>query len=82
MTRWLASAALALLFALNAALPHIPFARRGSERSVRAHVAAASQLVGQALPALTFEDGAGRAVRLGDLVDRPILLIFERSVDW
>jgi hypothetical protein len=80
--RWIASAAIALLFALNAALPYTELARRGNERSVRAHVAAAARLVGSPLPALELEDGAGRAVRLGDLVGRPILLIFERSVDW
>ncbi len=49
---------------------------------MRAHVASAARLVGQPLPALEFEDGAGRAVRLGDLLERPILLVFERSVDW
>lgn len=80
--RWLATALIALLFALNAYLPHSALGRRGNERSVRAHVEAASRLVGQALPALAFEDDAGRAVRLGDLLERPILLVFERSVDW
>lgn len=79
--RWLASLAIALLFALNAALPYTPVARRGNERAVRAHVAAASSWIGQPLPALTFEDLAGRAVRVGDLLD-PVLLIFERSADW
>ena len=82
MRRWLATAVIALLFALNAAMPYTPLGRRGHERSVRAHVAAAARLVGQPLPALTFEDGAGRAVRLGDLLGRPVLLVFERSVDW
>jgi hypothetical protein len=80
--RWLATAVIVLLFALNAALPHTPLGRRGTEREVRAHVAAATRLVGHPLPALAFEDGAGRAVRLGDLIGRPILLVFERSVDW
>jgi cytochrome oxidase Cu insertion factor (SCO1/SenC/PrrC family) len=82
MTRWLATAAIALLFALNAYLPHSALGRRGNEREVRAHVAAAARLVGQPLPALELEDGAGRAVRLGDLLERPVLLVFERSVDW
>lgn len=80
--RWLATAAIALLFALNAALPYTPLGRRGNERSVRAHSAAAAQWVGKPLPALAFEDAAGRAVRLGDLIERPVLLVFERSVDW
>jgi hypothetical protein len=82
MTRWLASAAIALLFALNAYMPYSAIARRGHEREVRAHVAALTRLVGQPLPALEFEDGASRAVRLGDLLGRPVLLVFERSVDW
>lgn len=80
--RWLATAAIALLFALNAALPHTALGRRGNEGRVRAHVAAASRLVGEPLPALEFEDGTSRAARLGDLHGRPILLVFERSVDW
>ena len=82
MMRWLASAVIVLLFGLNAYLPHTALGRRGNEREVRAHVASAARLVGQPLPALEFEDGAGRAVRVGDLLERPVLLIFERSVDW
>jgi cytochrome oxidase Cu insertion factor (SCO1/SenC/PrrC family) len=82
VTRWLATAAIAALFALNGYMPYSALGRRGNERAVRAHVAAALQLVGQPLPALELEDGAGRAVRLGDLLGRPILLVFERSVDW
>jgi hypothetical protein len=80
--RWLATLAIALLFALNAYMPHSTLGRRANERSVRAHVASASRLVGQPLPALSFEDAAGRVVRLGDLTPKPILLVFERSVDW
>lgn len=80
--RWLATLAIALLFVLNAALPYTPLGVRHNERAVRAVVPAAAKLVGQALPALAFEDGEGRAVRLGDLIGRPILLVFERSVDW
>jgi hypothetical protein len=82
MMRGIVTAFIVLLFALNAYLPSSALGRRGAEREVRAHVAAAAQLKGQPLPALEFEDGAGRAVRLGDLIDRPVLLIFERSVDW
>jgi hypothetical protein len=82
MMRGIVSALILLLFALDAYLPYSALGRRGNERAVRAHVAAAAQLVGQPLPALAFEDAAGRAVRLGDLIDRPVLLIFERSVDW
>jgi len=82
MMRWVATAVIAALFALNAYLPYSALGRRGHERSVRAHVAAVARLVGQPLPALEFEDGRGNAVRVGDLLERPVLLIFERSVDW
>jgi hypothetical protein len=80
--RWLATATIVLLFALNAALPYTPLGVRHHERAVRAAVPAAAERVGQPLPELAFEDGEGRAVRLGDLIGRPILLVFERSVDW
>jgi cytochrome oxidase Cu insertion factor (SCO1/SenC/PrrC family) len=80
--RWLATVSIFVLLALNAYMPHSALGRRGNERAARAHVASAARLVGQALPALELEDGAGRAVRLGDLLGRPILLVFERSVDW
>ena len=82
MMRGIATAFILLLFALDLYMPSSALGRRGTERTVRAHVASAAKLVGQPLPALDFEDGAGRAVRLGDLIDRPVLLIFERSVDW
>jgi len=82
MMRWLATAVIAALFALNAYLPYSALGGRGNERSVRAHVAAAAQLVGQPLPALEFEDANGNAVRVGELLERPVLLTFERSVDW
>jgi cytochrome oxidase Cu insertion factor (SCO1/SenC/PrrC family) len=82
VTRGLATLAIALLLALDVALPYTPLGRRGSERAVCAHVAAAASWVGRALPPLAFEDAAGRTVRLGDLLGRPILLVFERSVDW
>jgi hypothetical protein len=80
--RGLATVGIALLFALNAALPYTPIGRRGHERTVREHVATAKALLGQPLPPLEFEDGRGRAARLGDLIGRPVLLVFERSVDW
>ena len=80
--RWVATVAIAALLALTAYLPHSALGRRGNERAVRAHVAAASRWIGAPLPALEFEDAAGNAVRVGDLLPRPILLVFERSVDW
>ncbi len=82
MLRWLATLAIVALFVLNWGLPGTALGRRGNERTVQAHVEEASRWVGQPLPELTFEDAAGRAVRLGDLIDHPVLLVFERSVDW
>jgi len=82
MLRWLATLVLAGLFVLNLWLPSSPLGRRGTERTVRAHVPAAASWVGQALPDLAFEDLDGRVVRSADLLGHPLLLVFERSVDW
>ena len=82
MMRWLVSFVIAALLALDVLLPQSPFARRGHERAVHAHVPAASSWLGEPLPDLVFEDLAGRPVRPGDLRGHPLLLVFERSVDW
>jgi hypothetical protein len=82
MLRWLATVALALLFVLNLWMPSSPLGRRGTERIVRAHVPAAAGWVGQKLPDLAFEDLYGRVVSTADLLGHPLLLVFERSVDW
>lgn len=82
MMRWLATLVLVALFALNLWLPNSPLGRRGSEAVVRAHVPALASQVGQALPDLVFEDLDGRVVRTADLLGHPLLLVFERSVDW
>ncbi len=82
MLRWLATSALVGLFVLNLWLPSSPLGRRGNERTVRAHVPAAAAWLGQALPDLAFEDLNGRVVRTADLFGHPLLLVFERSVDW
>ena len=80
--RWLATLAIALLLALDVLLPRIPFARRGHERTVREDVPALSAWVGEKLPNLAFEDLDGRPAHLADLRGHPLLLVFERSVDW
>jgi cytochrome oxidase Cu insertion factor (SCO1/SenC/PrrC family) len=82
MARWLATFALAALLALDLLLPHLPFARRGTERVVRAHVPAASEWIGLELPDFAFEDLDGRPAHTVDLRGHPLLLVFERSVDW
>ena len=82
MGRWIATFALAALLALDLLLPHLPLARRGTERAVRAHVPAASEWIGQKLPDFAFEDLDGRPAHTVDLRGHPLLLVFERSVDW
>jgi hypothetical protein len=82
MLRWLATVVLAGLFALNLWMPSSPLGRRGSERTVRTQVPAAAAWLGQPLPELAFEDLDGRVVSTADLLGHPLLLVFERSVDW
>ena len=82
MTRWLATLVIVLLFALDLWLPHSALGRRGSERVVREHVPALAAWIGHPLPALSFEDLDGRVVSTADLLGHPLLLVFERSVDW
>jgi cytochrome oxidase Cu insertion factor (SCO1/SenC/PrrC family) len=80
--RMLATLVIVLLFALDVLLPRIPIARRGNERVVREHVPELAARVGEKLPDLAFEDLDGRPVHLSDLRGHPLLLVFERSVDW
>lgn len=82
MMRWLATAVLLALFALNLWMPSSSLGRRGNERTVRAHVPALAEWVGRKLPDLAFEDLEGRTARTVDLRGHPLLLVFERSVDW
>ena len=82
MMRWVASVAIALLFVLNLALPATDIGRRGTETQVRADAEGAVGIVGQPLPELALSDLEGQVVRLADLRGHPVLLIFERSVDW
>ena len=82
MMRWVATVAIALLFLLNLALPATDIGRRGTETQVRADAEGAVGIVGQPLPELALRDLEGQVVRLADLRGHPVLLIFERSVDW
>ena len=80
--RWVASVAITLLFILNLALPATDIGRRGTETQLRADAESAVGIVGQQLPELALPDLEGQIVRLADLRGHPVLLIFERSVDW
>ncbi len=79
---WLATAAIAILLALDLALPGTALGRRGTEKQLRADVAGAVGRVGERLPDLELPDLEGEPVRLADLRGRPVLITFERSLDW
>jgi cytochrome oxidase Cu insertion factor (SCO1/SenC/PrrC family) len=82
MLRWLATAAIAALFALNVALPQTSLGRRGTEARARADVPGAAVAVGQPLPDLQLTTLAGEPLGTSDLRGHRVLLVFERSVDW
>jgi cytochrome oxidase Cu insertion factor (SCO1/SenC/PrrC family) len=85
MLRWVATVAILLLFALNAALPYTSIGRRGNEAVARADIETSIASVGQALPANALAglvDLDGRPFELADLRGHRVLLTFERSVDW
>jgi cytochrome oxidase Cu insertion factor (SCO1/SenC/PrrC family) len=80
--RLAATLAILGLLALDAALPHLPFARQGREARIRHDEPQAVATVGERLPAFELRDREGRAVRLADFRGKRVLLTFERSVDW
>jgi cytochrome oxidase Cu insertion factor (SCO1/SenC/PrrC family) len=82
MLRWLATAAIGLLLVLDVVLPSTPLGRRGREAAVRADVPAAVTRVGDTLADLRFTDLDGQTLQLHGLRGHPVLLTFERSVDW
>ena len=82
MLRWLATAAIAALLLLDLMLPSLDIGRRGSEAAVRSDVPHAVGRVGERLPDFTLPDLDDTPVRLSDLRGRPVLVTFERSVDW
>jgi cytochrome oxidase Cu insertion factor (SCO1/SenC/PrrC family) len=82
MLRWLATAAIGLLLVLDMVLPSTPLGRRGREAAARSDVPAAVTRVGDSLPDLSFTDLDGRTLHLHTMRGRPVLLTFERSVDW
>lgn len=80
--RWLATAAIGLLFILNLALPITDIGRRGSETLARADIASSTVRIGETLPAFRMQDLSGEIVDSADLRGHRVLLTFERSVDW
>ena len=82
MTRWLATIGIAVLLALALFVPNTPLGRRGAEAMVRADVEGAVGALGQRLPDLEFESLEGDKIALADFRGHPLLITFERSVDW
>jgi cytochrome oxidase Cu insertion factor (SCO1/SenC/PrrC family) len=80
--RWLATAVIAALLALDLGLPYTPLGRRGPESRQRADVAGVSVRVGAPAPDLALRTLEGRPLSLAEFRGHPLLLTFERSVDW
>jgi len=80
--RWLATLGIGLLLALDLVLPRTPLGRRGPEARVRSDIPGIQGEVGERLPELSLQDLDGQPLRLEDFRGHPLLLTFERSVDW
>ena len=73
---------IALLLLLTAFVPQTDIGRRGTEAKVRADVEGAVGALGERLPPLSLETLDGRPLALADFRGHPLLVTFERSVDW
>lgn len=82
MLRWLATVSILALLVLDFALPSTSLGRRGNESVVRAEVPAGFARIGAPLPDLALQDLAGEPLDLADFRGHPLLVTFERSVDW
>jgi len=82
MLRWLASLVIAVLLALTLFLPSTPLGRRGNEAVARVEVESAFTAVGRRLPEVALQRLDGGPLALSDFRGKPLLLTFERSVDW
>jgi cytochrome oxidase Cu insertion factor (SCO1/SenC/PrrC family) len=80
--RGLATLAIVALLALAIFIPDTPVGRRGSEAVARADVPGAVGAPGETLPELSLRDLDGRPLALADFRGHPLLVTFERSVDW
>ena len=82
MLRWLATAVIAALLALDVGLPYTALGRRGPEARVREDVAPTGVRIGAPAPDLTLRTLDGQPLSLADFRGHPLLVTFERSVDW
>jgi cytochrome oxidase Cu insertion factor (SCO1/SenC/PrrC family) len=81
MLRWLATALILSLFAINLALPGTSIGRRGSDDRALSEVSGAAGEVGKPMPRFDLESISGERIDSDSLLGHPVLLIFERSVD-
>jgi cytochrome oxidase Cu insertion factor (SCO1/SenC/PrrC family) len=82
MLRWLATAVITALLVLDLFLPQTPLGRRGPEAVVRADVAGVAVELGAPMPDLALRTLEGAPLSLADFRGHPMLVTFERSVDW
>jgi hypothetical protein len=82
MLRWLATAGIVLLLALDLALPWTGVGRRGHSSEVRADAPAAVARTGEPFPDVALADLSGAPLRPSDFRGHRVLLTFERSLDW
>lgn len=82
MLRWLATAVIVALLALDVWIPHTPLGRRGPEAQLRADVAGVAVHLGAPSPDLALRTLDGHPLSLASFRGHPLLVTFERSVDW
>ena len=82
MLRWLATLVILALLALDLALPITAIGRRGHDAVGKADVEGAWARVGAPLPDLALETLSGASLSLADFRGHPLIVTFERSVDW
>ena len=82
MLRWLATAAILALLAIDLGLPYTPLGRGGPEALERADVAGVTVRVGDPMPDLALRTLDGQPLSLSQFRGHPLLVTFERSVDW
>ena len=82
MLRILASLPIVALLGLNFWMPSSPLGLRGPNAEVKAEVPSLVGNVGEALPALDLLTLEGEPLDLADFRGHPLVVTFERSVDW
>jgi len=82
MLRWIATTLILALLGLDIALPITPLGRRGNDPTTRLEVDSAVGTPGELLPELALLDLEGQPLRLADMRGHPLIVTFERSVDW